>query len=399
MRSLLLKEDFLSQVLKASKVKALVLTATYAPKRDSEGLFVSASQVWRDPVLSIEHVAEPSISTPNDIIVETFTCGICGSDLHCSEAGPDGFVTFGGQANLPIVLGHEFVGRVVAVGLNVKTLQKDDLIAAESISACWNCTECLDGHLNECKAINLVGLTVNGAFAPYVRLDARHCFSIHELVGTLGLEVAKQVGAILEPVGVAYKGIIRKAKVRAGETVAVFGLGPIGLMSTILAFYAGASSVIGFDLLDERVALAGRLGAKAFNINTLEGNGLSAEDVVLELTKGRGAEVAVEAAGASFAFDYALASLAARGRLLVLGRMPEPLLIDINNMMSRSIDIISSRGHAGYKIFPTLINLLATGAIDINPVITNHFNFSEVLEAFAHARLGNDGKILINLER
>jgi threonine dehydrogenase-like Zn-dependent dehydrogenase len=352
--------------------------------------------MWRDPVLSIENVPEPSISKPNDIIIQTLSCGICGSDLHCSEAGPDGFVTFGGQAKLPVILGHEFVGRVVSVGRNVKTLQKDDLITAESVSACWECAECLDGHLNECKAINLVGLTLNGAFAPYVCVDARHCFSIHGLVETLGHEVSCQVGAILEPIGVAYRGIIKKAKVCPGETVAIFGLGPIGLMSTIVAFYAGASSVIGFDLLDERVALAKRLGAKAFNISELK-DGLSARDVVLELTKGRGVTVAVEAAGASSAFDYALSVLASRGRLLVLGRMPEPLLIDINNIMSSSIDIISSRGHAGYGIFPTLINLLATGAIDISQVITNHFNFTDVLQAFTHARLGNDGKILVNL--
>jgi hypothetical protein len=379
-------------------MRAFVLHAERRGRLDLEDpAQAPASTVWANPVLRIEDVPEPRIEAPHDVIVRVATCGICGSDVHCAQPGRDGYVSFGGPARLPAVLGHEFAGTVERVGNAVDNVAPGDVVTAESMSACWRCDECRAGHLNECRRIELLGLTMNGALAPLVRVDARHCYNVEAIVRRYGWQRGIELSALMEPMGVAWRGLTR-ARFTQVDRVVVLGAGPIGLAVILLAKAAGAAHVIAFDLTESRVTLARAAGATAFNLGVLTDGEVSVEKAIRTALGSASASLAVEAGGTPEAFHAAFASLANRGRLLVLGRMPARVPLDTNALLSRSLEVIGSRGHAGGSIFSTLIDKVADGAIDPAPLITARFGFPQLPEAFAHASKGTGGKTLISLE-
>ena len=368
---------------------AFVLTGERCGRRPdlADAAHAPASTVWSQPVLGVEQVPEPQLASPHDVIVRVAWCGICGSDLHCSEAGPDGCVRFGGPARLPVVLGHEFTGTVTMVGDAVSNIAVGDLVTAESIRACWECDECRAGHLNECRAVELLGLTVHGAFAPVVRVDARHCYRLDPLVWRFGRARALELGALLEPLGNAYRGL-KRAGLHAADRVVVVGVGPIGLGAVMLARAAGVRDIVAFDQIQDRIDVARECGASAH---------LVAPGEIATAARGSDASLVVEAAGTVEGFELAFASLANRGRLLVLGRLPTRPALDTNAMVSKSLSLIGSRGHAGGGIFPTLVERIAAGSFDPSPMITARFPMSRVHEAFAHARAGSGVKTLVRV--
>lgn len=382
----------------AAVVKALVL---HAERRGLSTLadpaHAPASTIWADPVLLEEEVPEPQITHPYDVIVHVAVCGVCGSDLHCSQAGPDGYVSFGGPARLPVILGHEFTGAVTRVGNAVTNVAVGDVVTAESIWACWRCDECRAGHLNECRHGELLGLTVNGAFAPSVLVDARHCYSIEPLVRRYGLERALELGALLEPLGVAHRGLTR-AGVRADDRIVVVGTGPIGLGIIMLAREAGVTNIVAFDLIDSRVTLAEAAGARAFNVTSLTEFRGGVDAAIRDAFGGQLASLAVEAGGTVEAFDTAFASLENRGRLLVLGRMPTRVPLDTNALLSKALSLIGSRGHAGNDIFRELIDKVTDGSLEPSWLITARFGILQQQEAFAHAREAAGAKTLIRVD-
>lgn len=375
-------------------MKALVLGGDLrAPADLADPARVPASTVWMNPSLSEMEVPEPEITSPHDVIIRVACCGVCGSDVHCSHAGPDGYVSFGGPARLPVTLGHEFAGTVVHTGCAVTNVAAGEIVTAESIWACWTCDECRGGHLNECRHGELLGLTVNGAIAPLVRVDSRHCYSIEPLVRRYGRERALELGALLEPLGVAHRGLMR-ANLAADDRIVVVGAGPIGLGTIMLARARGISTIVAFDVVDSRVALAEAAGARAFNVASL---GATAEGILLDALGGTKASLAVEAAGTIEAFDTAFSSLESRGRLLVLGRMPTRVSFDTNALLSKSLSVIGSRGHAGKDIFRTLIDDMTDGSLDPSSMITARFDMSRWQDALAYARQGIGGKTLIHI--
>lgn len=381
----------------SSIMKALVLHAERRGRIDlADPSRAPASAVWAHPILREDEVPEPEIQHPHDVIVRVAYCGVCGSDLHCSEAEADGSVSFGGPARLPVVLGHEFTGTVMRTGAAVTTVAVGDLVTAESIWACWTCTECRAGHLNECERGELLGLTMNGAMAPLVRVDARHCYRLEPLAGRYSRKGVLEVGTLVEPLGVAHRGLTR-ASLRPDDRLVVVGAGPIGLAIILLARAAGVSSIVAFDLLDSRVTLAEAAGARAFNLASLVERGVRPEAVVHDIL-GAKASLAVEAAGTVGAFETAFASVANRGRLLVLGRIPGCVPFDTNALLSRSLSVIGSRGHAGKDVFRDVIEKITGGTIHPSPLISARFGLSQAHEAFAHARSGAGAKTLIRVD-
>lgn len=379
-------------------MKGAVLNAVRRGRLDlSDPAKAPASTIWAEPSLCYAEVPTPQITGPFDVLVRVALCGICGSDLHCSHSTPDGYVAFGGPARLPVVLGHEFTGTVVKVGAAVTNVAVGEHVTAESMWACWDCDECRAGYLNECRSVELLGLTVNGALAPLVRVDSRHCYSIEPLLRRFGPERGFEVGALLEPLGVAHRGLTRAA-VTPDDLVVVVGAGPIGLAVVMLAKAAGVGAVVAFDVNDSRVALAQAAGAHAFNLASITEAMLDANAVIHGVFGGRAASIAVEAGGTVEAFDAAFASLANRGRLLVLGRMPARVPFDTNALLSKALTVIGSRGHAGHGIFPTLIKRIGGGAFDPSPLISARFQLSQLASAFAYARAGNGAKTLIHVE-
>jgi hypothetical protein len=386
-------------------MKALVVDAEWKPKRnyplsEDEKIHRKAfigSQVWRNPGFDIKEVPTPDIGD-DEVLVRVRVCGICGSDTHLYETDESGYIIFSGLTKLPCILGHEFSGVVEKTGSRVVDLKVGDLVAVESVMWCGMCRPCRSGAPNQCKYVDLMGLSADGAFAEYVAVKERYCWKINELTGIYSEEDTFDIGALIEPVGCAYNGMfVSGGGLKPGASVVVYGVGPIGLGAVALARVAGASRIIAFDVIDERVKIAKDMGADyAFNVNKLKE--CSPGDKVLELTRGWGADIQVEAAGAApQTIPEMEKSLSNQGKIIYLGRaaIKTPMYLDI--LVSGANKIVGARGHAGYGIFPYIIRLLGSGKLDIKKMITARYPLDRVVEAIAGSSKRTDGKILIKV--
>lgn len=386
-------------------MKAFTVNATWAPKKEyslssdeeTRRRANCGSMVWRDPVFAMEELSVPEIGD-DDLLVRVKNCGVCGSDTHLYETDDDGYIIFSGPVKLPCVIGHEYSGVVEQVGRNVTGFAPGDFIAAESIVWCGRCPTCKSGAFNQCDNVELAGITVDGALAEYVRVNERMCWKINSLAETFTEEELFEVGALIEPVGCAYNGMfIAAGGFKPGATVVVYGTGPIGMGAVALARVAGASRIIAFDVVPERLEIARAMGADhVYNPDELVRAGQRPRDMVLEVTAGKGAEVQVEAAGAApHTIPEMENSLARNGRIVYLGRAAAYSPIFLDTFVSGANGIVGSRGHSGYGIYENIIRLLATGRLDIRKMVTSVFPFGQVTEALKKSVDRTDGKILV----
>ncbi|MBI3752910.1 MAG: alcohol dehydrogenase catalytic domain-containing protein [Deltaproteobacteria bacterium] len=385
-------------------MKALVVDAEWRPKKhyplsEDEKVkkrAVIGSQVWRNPTFTIKDKPTPN-TEDDEILINVKSCGICGSDTHVYETDKDGYIIFSGLTKFPCIMGHEFSGVVEKVGNRVIGFKKGDYIAVESVMWCGMCTPCRSGTPNQCKNVELMGLSHDGAFAEYAVVNARYCWKINDLKDVYPDEEVFDIGALIEPVGCAYNGIfIAGGGFKPGAAVVVYGAGPIGLGAIALARIAGASLIIAFDVIDERVKIAKGMGADyAFNLNKLDG--CSPADKVLEFTQGLGADIQIEAAGAApQTIPEIEKSLSSQGKIIYLGRAATstPMYLDV--LVSGANKIVGARGHSGYGIFPNIIRLIAAGRLKIDKMITSRYPFERVMDAIKISSKRADGKILVN---
>ncbi|MEO5355849.1 MAG: alcohol dehydrogenase catalytic domain-containing protein [Nitrospirae bacterium YQR-1] len=384
-------------------MKALVVEATWKPaagyiptakeiqlRRASMG-----SRVWKNPVFEIREVAVPDVGD-NEVLVRVKRCGICGSDTHIYENDGDGYILFSGPARFPCIIGHEYSGVVERVGKNVDTLVPGDLVAAESIHWCGKCTPCRSGAFNQCQKVELIGITKDGALAEFICAKERHCWNIESLGERYTEEDVFSLGALIEPIGCAYNGIfISGGGFKPGATVVVYGVGPIGLAAVALARLAGASLIIAFDTINERLHIAKEMGADmCYNINELTGR--PPGSIVMEMTKGVGAEFQVESAGAAlFTVPEMEKSLAVNGKIIYLGRAATTVPLMLDTLVSGANSIVGARGHAGYGIYNNIIRLLASGRLNVKKMITSTYEFKDAVLAVKNSTTRTDGKSLV----
>jgi len=388
-------------------MKALVVDAEWKPRKDypisdeetrCKKAFIG-SQVWRNPCFEIKDIATPNISE-EEVLIRVMSCGICGSDTHLYETDKEGYIIFSGLTKLPCVLGHEFSGIVEKVGNKVINLKKGDKVAVESVMWCGMCLPCRSGTPNQCKYLDLRGLSADGALAERVAVSEKYCWKINDFTEVYSEKDAFDIGALIEPIGCAYNGIfIVGGGFNPGAVVVVFGAGPIGLGAIVLAKTAGASLIIAFDLVKERVEIAKQMGADyAFNINEI--GGCSPGDKVIELTKGCGADIQVEAAGAApHTIPEMEKSLSSQGRIIYLGRAATKTSMYLDMLVSGANKVIGARGHAGHAIYSDIIKLIASGKLDLQKMITLRYPFTRVIEALKNSVSRKDGKILIRVNK
>ncbi|MFH1467302.1 MAG: alcohol dehydrogenase catalytic domain-containing protein, partial [Pseudomonadota bacterium] len=260
-----------------------------------------ASEVWRHPRLSLRQLPDPTPG-PQEVLIRVRAVGVCGSDTHCVETDPEGYILFSGPTRLPVVLGHEYSGEVVATGVDVRELRAGQLVACEGMLYCGVCEACRRGRFNQCVRLDMVGFSAPGAYAEYIVAHEKHCFVLDGLAERLGgAGRALAIGALIEPIACPYNGMfVAAGGMPPGSHVAVYGCGPIGLGAILLARAAGAATVLAFDVSQERCRLAEALGADAaWDPRALAAAGSSPADRVLEFTQGWGADMLVEAAGAA----------------------------------------------------------------------------------------------------
>jgi threonine dehydrogenase-like Zn-dependent dehydrogenase len=387
-------------------MRALMLDAKWEPKKgyvvsDFEkqtGKAVTGNSIWKAPTLKVQDVPTPKVG-PKDVLLKIKACGVCGSDIHFYETDREGYVMYPGLTKFPCITGHEFSAVVQEVGKEVTDLKVGDAVTAEEMIWCGECKPCRAGFFNHCSNLEEIGFTINGAFADYLAVGSKYCWKLDALQERYpDADTMFELGATVEPTSVAYNSIfIRAGGFKPGAYTVVYGGGPIGLTAIALLKAAGAAKVIAFETVEERRKICSRMGADhVYDPVALVKQGTSPGQVVLDLTHGEGAEVQVEAAGApAHTIPEMEKALAINGKIVQVGRAAERVPMYLEAFQVRRSQLFGSQGHSGDEIFPNVIRLMASGAIDNRPMITARYKLSEAVEAIKRSGSRTDGKIMV----
>jgi threonine 3-dehydrogenase len=328
------------------------------------------------PGLRLETVPEPEIGI-NDVLIRVHRTGICGTDLHIESW--DGWAAT--AIKPPLIVGHEFVGAVAAVGSNVSDFHLGELVSGEGHVVCGRCRHCLAGQRHLCP--NTVGLGVgrDGAFAEYVALPMTNVW--HHRPG-----IDEDVAAIFDPFGNAVHAALSFPVL--GEDVLVSGAGPIGLMATAIAKHAGARFIVVSEPNAFRRELSLRMGATMVVDPTTR----NLSSVQAELGMVEGFDVALEMSGNATALRTAIDHMAHGGNVAILGIPTAEISLDVNEIVFNQITLRGIYGREMYEDWYKM-SVLVQGGLDIRPAITHRFPFREFEAAFAAARSGDSGKVLM----
>ncbi len=382
-------------------MRALVLDGQWDPRPDypvtpkevESRKATIASNVWRHPTLQWHQVPDP-VPAHDEVLIKLRACGVCGSDTHCYLTDKDGYIIFSGPTRLPVILGHEYTGEVVEVGKSVTTLEPGDLVAAEGMLNCNECDACRTGYPNQCRHLDMVGFSAPGAYADYITSKARHCWKINDLAEKLGdAQRACRIGALVEPTSCSYNGMfITSGGFKPGGHLVVHGAGPVGLGAVALGRSCGAATITVFNRSPRRREVALLMGAD----HAIDPREEDPTEAVMEITKGEGADMQVEAAGAAHAtMPHIERCFAPAGKMVYLGRTGLKAPVQLDTLVSGANMIVGARGHDGYGIFPNIIRMLTNDRIMLEPMITATYTFDEALEAVERSTLNQDAKIML----
>jgi L-iditol 2-dehydrogenase len=302
--------------------------------------------------LEIADVAKPA-PLPDEVLIQVAACGICGSDVH----GYDGS---SGRRIPPIVMGHEAAGRIAAVGNSVAGLAEGDRVTFDSTIYCGACPHCLRGNINLCDNRQVLGVSCGdyrraGAFAEYVAVPAR---IVHRLPDQLSFTEA----AMLEAVAVALHSVA-VTQMHPGDNALVVGAGMIGLLILQSLRATGCSPVFVTDLDDSRLKMAKELGAtEILNSKT------DLVTQVMNLTGGAGVDVVLEAVGRTETVTASIDCVRKGGTVTLVGNISPQVTLPLQKVVSRQIRLQGSCASSGE--YPKAIELLASGAINVTPLIT-----------------------------
>ncbi len=361
-----------------------------------KALFLNADLVntqWKNPRLTWSELSVPTISE-HEVLIEVKACGICGTDVHCTQTHADGSVLYSGALVAPVVLGHEYSGRVVEVGKNVTKVRVGELITGEGLIGCGVCNNCTGGSPNQCKKVQMVGINRPGALTKYLAIHERHTFSLEKLLNEVGDEKKTAIlGTLVEPLSVCYNALFVEGEgILPGQNVVVYGAGPIGLAAILLAKLAGAGTIIAFEPSSVRRELALTLGADYAYSSSSEKN-FYYNSIMHHLD---GVDMHIECSG-NFAtiLPEIQPTFNPGAKLILLSRTGETLNFNFDSFISGANKIIGSRGHVGSHCFPRIISLLEKKRLQLDPLITTILPMSKALEAFAEAPKLNYGKMVL----
>ncbi|HQE93400.1 MAG TPA: scyllo-inosose 3-dehydrogenase [Anaerolineae bacterium] len=382
-------------------MKGLVLDAKWDPRPDyplsewekQTGKAITGNSVWRYPKLEVRDWPDPEPG-PQDVVLAVQACGVCGSDMHFYETDKDHYILYPGLTKFPTILGHEFSGKVVATGPEVKMLKIGDMVTVEEMIWCGRCIPCRNGYPNHCSNLEELGFTIPGAFANYIAVDEKYCWKIDAIAERLGDETkAYELAAMTEPTCVAYNAMISRAGgFRPGHYVSVFGAGAIGLASIGLARAAGAGMIVAFEISPQRRELAQKVGADY----VYDPREVSPGAVLMELSKGEGFNFHVEAAGAPhLTVPEMEKALAINAKVVQIGRAAQRVPMYLETFQVRRSQIFGAQGHSGDENFPNVIRLVASGRLDLSPIITARYALAQTVDAIAKSTQRTDGKILV----
>ena len=286
---------------------------------------------------------------------------------------------------VPMVVGHEFVGEIVEVGANVSDFFPGQTVSGEGHVVCGRCRNCLAGRRHLCAGTKGIGVDRPGAFAEYIVLPMTNVW-VHPK------EIDKDVAAIFDPFGNAVHTALSFPVL--GEDVLVTGAGPIGIMGAAIAKHAGARYVVITDVNPYRLELARKMGATRA-VNPLE---KSVAEVQKELGMQEGFDVGLEMSGNPKAFREMLANMAHGGKIAMLGIPAEEVAIDWNTVIFSMLTIKGIYGREMYETWYKMTVMLESG-LDIRPIITHRFHYTEFAKGFEVMIEGNSGRVTLDWQR
>jgi len=331
------------------------------------------------PGLTLGEVPIPEYGI-NDVLIKIEKTAICGTDVHIYNWDEWSQRTI----QPPLVTGHEFVGRVAAVGSNVHDVHIGELVSGEGHIVCGRCRNCLAGRRHLCRSTSGVGVNRQGCFAEYLSIPVTNVWHCNPAIPT-------DVLACFDPLGNATHTALSFDLL--GEDVLITGAGPIGIMAAAIARHAGARYVVITDVNDDRLELARRMNITRA-VNTAKEN---LADVMRDLNMKEGFDVGLEMSGSPKAFAGMLDSMCHGGKIALLGIQPGGAGIDWDKVIFNGLTLKGIYGREMFETWYKMTSMLESG-LDISGIITHHYHYTEFEKGFAAMRSGKSGKVILSWE-
>ncbi|MEY4607655.1 MAG: hypothetical protein RLY45_2415 [Actinomycetota bacterium] len=331
----------------------------------------------REPGLWLEHVPVPE-PRDGEVLIRVRKTSICGTDLHIHKWDAWAQSTI----PVPMVVGHEFMGEIAALGPGVGGLEVGQRVAGEGHITCGHCRNCKGGRREFCHNHTGVGVTRAGAFAEYIVIPAANVFVVPP-------HISDDVAAVLDPLGNATHTALRFDVV--GEDVLITGAGPIGVMATAIVRHIGARHVVVTDVNPYRLAMAKAAGAS----RAVDVRHESLGPVMAELGMSEGFDIGLEMSGAEAAFNQMLDSMNHGGRIAVLGIPSGPMTLDVNDVIFKGLDIAGIYGRRIFETWYKMAAMLQSG-LEVGSIVTHRLPAERFEEAFATVSAGECGKVILD---
>jgi threonine 3-dehydrogenase len=316
----------------------------------------------------------------NDVLIKISKTAICGTDVHIYNWDEWSQQTI----KTPMVIGHEFVGHVAAIGSNVHDVKLGELVSGEGHLVCGRCRNCLAGRRHLCNATSGVGVNRTGAFAEYLVIPVTNIWHCNPAIPT-------DVIACFDPLGNATHTALSFDLL--GEDVLITGAGPIGIMAAAIARHAGARYVVITDVNPDRLALAEKTGVT----RAVDTSRASLRDVMKELNMKEGFDVGLEMSGNTAALNGMIDVMFHGGKIALLGILPRQAAIDWNKIIFNGLTLKGIYGREMFETWYKMSAMLESG-LDISPVITHRFHYTDFEQGFEAMRSGKSGKVILNWE-
>ena len=325
----------------------------------------------------MEDIEVPQIGH-NDVLIQIHRTAICGTDIHIFQWDDWAQKTI----PVPLAVGHEFSGKIVDLGTEVRGLEVGHRVSAEGHITCGVCRNCRAGRRHLCMNTQGVGVSRAGAFAEYLSVPA---FNVFKLPDTISDDLA----SVLDPLGNATHTALSFDLV--GEDVLITGAGPIGIMAVAIARYAGARHIVITDINDYRLDLARKMGAtRALNVQTE-----SIDDTMRDLGMEEGFDVGMEMSGNPQAFRDMLRTMHHGGKVAILGIPPSETTIDWTEVIFKGLELKGVYGREMFETWYKMSSMLQSG-LNIDAIITHHYDIDEFQPAFELMESGKSGKVILH---
>ena len=331
---------------------------------------------YSKPGLILEEMPIPELGT-NDILIKVLKTSICGTDIHIYQW--DKWAQ--NNINTPLIIGHEFMGRVEDIGDGVTHYKKGDIVSGEGHIICGNCRNCRAGMRHLFHRTIVIGIDHSGAFAEYLSLPESNIWPVHK-------DINIDIASCFDPLGNAVHSALSYSMV--AEDVLITGAGPIGCMATAICKMLGARNVVISDSNKFRLKIAEKMGADR-TINITNEN---IEDCFQELKISNGFDIGLEMSGNPDALQEMIKTMYHGGKIALLGILPNDTLVKWDEIIFKGLKIKGIYGREMFESWYKMNQLIRSG-LDISPIITHKFKPDDFQLAFETAESGQCGKVII----